>query len=234
MLILDALRPEFIKFPLQADSWQTAVIELVELLEAAQEIEEHEHFASRVIGREDLASTHILPEMAFPHAASETATRPCLAVGRFADPIPWPGVGVEPVSSVFLIALPASDHRVRIQIMQEICGNFQGESIREALTAARDATDIYNLLHGIDTDFGVPREFHLKKTLTGQQDFIHCLAWSRDGRWSASGGPSRDQCRVWVSESGRMETVLRGHGGPVYAIAWSPTDGISRRDVPTT
>lgn len=222
MQVLEFLKIEYIKTPLDAKTREEAIIELVGLLERGNQVNEDEYFASRVIKREDAVSTHIYPEVAFPHARSVTAPRPCLAIGKTASPIPWDGPGGGNVRLVILIMVPESAGGLHVEILQELMGLFHSTAVCDAILGQHDADSIYNLLRHIDVGFGIPRGFSLKGVLTGGQQFVHCLAWSHDGRWLAGGGPARDECRVWEAETGRMVAILRGHGGPVYAVAWSP------------
>jgi WD40 repeat protein/serine/threonine protein kinase len=51
--------------------------------------------------------------------------------------------------------------------------------------------------------------------------FVRHVAWSRDGRWLATGSDD-GTARVWDPESGRPVTPPLEHQGPVRALAWSP------------
>jgi WD40 repeat protein len=58
-------------------------------------------------------------------------------------------------------------------------------------------------------------------TLSGHQDTVGSIAWSRDGSKLATA--SDDQTvKVWDAETGRELFTLRGHQASVTGIAWSP------------
>jgi WD40 repeat protein len=62
------------------------------------------------------------------------------------------------------------------------------------------------------------------RTLTGHTGAINALAFSRDGRWLASGSADRD-ARVWdmtAADPAATVTILRGHTDGVQTIAFSP------------
>ena len=68
----------------------------------------------------------------------------------------------------------------------------------------------------------------LFKQLRGHQSKVNDVAWSRDGKWLASGGGSRDneELFVWDMRSLERVRVLSGHPGIVYAVAWGPTGAV--------
>jgi WD40 repeat protein len=58
-------------------------------------------------------------------------------------------------------------------------------------------------------------------TYHGHSAFVNALAWSRDGKYIASGS-SDYTVQVWDSTSGRHIYTYQGHSGSVEAVAWSP------------
>ena len=61
----------------------------------------------------------------------------------------------------------------------------------------------------------------LLTTLKGHTDFIHCIAFSPDGKRIATA--SQDQSiKVWDAEDGRELLTIRGHTHVVICVAFSP------------
>jgi WD40 repeat protein len=57
-------------------------------------------------------------------------------------------------------------------------------------------------------------------TLAGQTEWwSNAIAWSRDGRYLATGGPDKT-VRTWEA-AGKLLHTFRGHTGPIHAVAWS-------------
>jgi WD40 repeat protein len=57
--------------------------------------------------------------------------------------------------------------------------------------------------------------------LAGHNNFVNCLAFSRDGRMLASGGYD-STIKLWDLGTGRELRTLRGHSGSIAAIDFSP------------
>jgi WD40 repeat protein len=59
--------------------------------------------------------------------------------------------------------------------------------------------------------------------LTGHRSTVHCLDWSRDGRWIASGaGHTEPSIRLWNVESKECVAVYPSPAGRIYSLQFSP------------
>ena len=66
--------------------------------------------------------------------------------------------------------------------------------------------------------------------LKGHRDPVHCVAFSPDGKILASGAGESDsvglrfrgEVRLWDVASGKLLATLKGFGGEVYNVAFSP------------
>ena len=68
---------------------------------------------------------------------------------------------------------------------------------------------------------GIPPGFTLRQTLRGHAREVNSVAFSRDGKWLASGADDKT-VRVWEWERGRERARLEGHAGGVWSVAFSP------------
>ena len=59
---------------------------------------------------------------------------------------------------------------------------------------------------------------------------MRTVAFSPDGRWLAAAG-EEGVVRVWDADTGKEIQRLRGHSGPVRAVAWSPPSQARRQRI---
>ncbi len=62
----------------------------------------------------------------------------------------------------------------------------------------------------------------LLRKFQAQQSEVHCLAFSADGKWLASGAGRTGEVRLWNVADGKQVRVLGGHAGWVWSVAFSP------------
>lgn len=223
MRIADLIRPDCIKSPLTSNAREGAIQELAQLLVTGRVLDSAEEVVAKMIARESQHATDFLPQLAFPHASSHSARARCIAVGKFARAVDWKGISGQNVDLVFLIVWPDSDRDANIQILHLLVDLLNSELVRGPLINSENATDLYNTLISIGTDFLVPDGFQLQRVLRGaHKDVIHSLAWSVDGRRIASGGAGVNSVRIWDANEGKLLQLLDGHDGPVYGMEWSP------------
>ena len=64
----------------------------------------------------------------------------------------------------------------------------------------------------------------MKGALKGHENVIHALAFSRDGKWLASGSADHT-IRLWRTADGTCAHILRGHTEAVFDLAFAPDSG---------
>src|SRR5262249_1637102 len=70
------------------------------------------------------------------------------------------------------------------------------------------------------------RDGSVAARLAGHQGRVNDVAWSRDGRWLASGGGDQQRSNggqfiIWDGENGRLGRAAADHPGIVYPLAGS-------------
>ena len=65
------------------------------------------------------------------------------------------------------------------------------------------------------------RFFEIATSLRGHEAQVFCLAFSPDGRRSATGSLDKS-IRLWDAEKGDLVLPLQAEGGPVFSIDFDP------------
>src|SRR5205823_1586891 len=97
--------PNQIALNLRAKAQEEAMREIVDLLVAADKIDNPEKFLEQLRARETTNSTYAADGVAFPHARTKLVDQIVLGIGRSEAGVPWTGKG-ELVHLIFLIAVP--------------------------------------------------------------------------------------------------------------------------------
>jgi mannitol/fructose-specific phosphotransferase system IIA component (Ntr-type) len=104
-------------------------------------------FYHDVISREALSSTVISPGWALPHARIAGIPRLCFVLGRTAEPLAW--FGGEPVSMVFLFAVPEREAAAYLSLISGLARLSQDRLRLERLADAPDSRTMFELFREI-------------------------------------------------------------------------------------
>ena len=101
-------------------------------------------FYHAVISHEALSGTVISPGWALPHARSPEIPQLSFALGRTAEPLAW--FGGEPVSMIFLFAVPESDAAAYLSLIAGLAKLGQDRLRLERLADAPDSRTMFEVL----------------------------------------------------------------------------------------
>jgi mannitol/fructose-specific phosphotransferase system IIA component (Ntr-type) len=125
--------------------------ELCSTLERQGRVSDLLPFYHGVISHEALSSTVISPGWALPHARVAGIPQLSFVLGRAAEPLTW--FGGEPVTMVFLFAVPESEAATYLKLLAALA-RLSGDHLRlERMADAHDSQTMFNVL----------REAHLPK-----------------------------------------------------------------------
>jgi fructose-specific PTS system IIA-like component len=126
---------------------EEAIKDCVDLLFVAGRTEDPREVEAAVWAREATYSTALGFGFAVPHCKSTTISAPSLAVLKLAKPIDWGAKDGEPVSLVFLLAVPADDATgAHMKVFAKLARKLMHEEFRKRLSAAKDATAVETIL----------------------------------------------------------------------------------------
>lgn len=145
MKLLDILKPDCIKAPLEATNKQQAIYELVDLLGVKGRVMQVDALKDAVWTREMTRSTGIGLGLAIPHGKCAGVENPAIAIGKPATPMEFASIDAKPVRLIILLASPPDKTSAHIQALAHISGLMNLEEFRHQVYSATTAEQIYDL-----------------------------------------------------------------------------------------
>jgi mannitol/fructose-specific phosphotransferase system IIA component (Ntr-type) len=149
--LADLVDPKQIALNLRARTQAEAMREIVDLLVAADKIDNPKEFLEELRAREATNSTYAADGVAFPHARTKFVDEIVVGIGRSEAGIPWTGKG-ELAHLIFLIAVPErliSDYLVVVGAIARATKDrplrtllFHAESVDEFIATLLSAPSI--------------------------------------------------------------------------------------------
>jgi mannitol/fructose-specific phosphotransferase system IIA component (Ntr-type) len=151
MQLKDILKPEWVKAPLESDSKEAAIRELVGVLFSgpdapAVEVEAAPMLVKAVMERERVRTTGIGHGIAIPHGKSPHLSRLVMAVGKPPRPLEYHSIDGRPVELIFLLASPQGQTGAHIQALAGISKILIADDFRASLRNAATADELYRML----------------------------------------------------------------------------------------
>ena len=151
MNVLDVLKPDCIKVPLQAADKKAAIEELVDVLASAGAVTDSAALKSAVWAREQQRSTGIGEDLAIPHGKGATVQRVAMAIGMPTSPIEYDSIDHKPVRLIVMLVSPPDKVSEHVQALGRLSRLMTDAVFRERAYAARSATEIYELFRKAET-----------------------------------------------------------------------------------
>lgn len=146
MRLTDILQPDCVKVPLEGDSKQACIYELIDLLVDHTDVEDAEALKQAVWQRELTRTTGIGHGIGIPHGKAACCDELRMAIGRPAEPLDFGAIDGKPVNLIILLASPLDKTGPHIQALAKISRLLVSEDLRDALQEAVSSQDLYDLL----------------------------------------------------------------------------------------
>ena len=146
MRLTDILQPGCVKVPLESQSKEEAIYELVELLCKQAGIAKPEQLKQGVWERESTRTTGIGHGIAIPHGKSDNVDALRMAIGRTAQPVEFGAIDNKPVDLILLLASPTDQTGPHIQALARISRMLTDADFRNALKNASSGDELYQLI----------------------------------------------------------------------------------------
>jgi len=142
MNLKDLLSADVIKIPLENLEKNLIIEEMVDLLEKAGKLTNHNMVLDAVLERERVMSTGMGDGVAIPHAKSDGVTELVAAFGITKQNIDFEAIDGKPVRIIFLLVGPTDQTGPHLKALSRISRLMHRKEFREALAASKTAEDV--------------------------------------------------------------------------------------------
>lgn len=146
MLLSELLTIDRIKIPLEADSKEDLLRELVSMVAMTDGISDEDAVLQAVRERESILSTGIGHGVAIPHGKSPSVPELRMAAGRAAAPVDFDALDGQPVALFFLLVGPESAAGPHIKALSRISRIVRRDDVRDRLIAANTPDEFLKAL----------------------------------------------------------------------------------------
>jgi len=146
MLLTQILQPTCIKVPLESTDKESAITELVDLLDEHKQLDNKEAVLEAVLVREQTRSTGIGSGIAIPHGKCNGVRELVMALGIAKKPIDFNSIDGKPVNIIVLLASPADKTGPHIQALARISRLMLDEDFKNKLANCSSPEEAYELI----------------------------------------------------------------------------------------
>jgi fructose-specific phosphotransferase system IIA component len=141
--LTDLLTIERIKIPLQGNTKEAVLRELVQVITHNDNVDEPEEVLRAVREREAVLSTGIGNGVAIPHGKSALVSDLMMAAGRTAKPVEFDSLDGQPVQLLFMLIGPETAAGPHIKALSRISRVLRKDSVRQLLINATTAEEFF-------------------------------------------------------------------------------------------
>ena len=145
MALIDRIELKVVKVPLEAETKNGVIHELVEILANAGVITDTEKSYDAVLTREALGSTGLENGVAVPHAKTNSVASLAIAIGIAPDGIDFDALDGMPSKLFFLLLAPPDQSGPHIEALAEIARVTRSKAFCRALTSSVSADEVVEL-----------------------------------------------------------------------------------------
>jgi len=146
MNLTNILIPECVKVPLESKDKESAITELVDVLNDNKLLLDRDQVLNAVLIRERTRSTAIGSGIAIPHGKCQAVKELVMAVGIADEPIEFQSVDGNPVKIILLLASPANQTGPHIQALAKISRLMLDDSFKGKLENTTSGEQAYDLI----------------------------------------------------------------------------------------
>ncbi|WP_003544255.1 PTS sugar transporter subunit IIA [Desulfotomaculum nigrificans] len=150
MKLVEILKHETIQLSLDVKTKEECIQQMAEQMVKTGAVTNKEAYVQTVLEREQKGTTGVGFGVAIPHGKSDGVAAPALGFAKLAHPVDWQSLDGNPVSIVFLIAVPAEQAgNEHLQILAAIARKLIHEEFRNRLKEAKSPEEVLQVLETV-------------------------------------------------------------------------------------
>jgi len=146
MLLTQILKPACVKVPLESKDKESAIIELLDLLDSNGQLKDRQAALDAVMTREKTRSTGIGSGIAIPHGKCNAVSELVMTMGIVPEGMDFESIDGNPVKIIILLVSPLDQTGPHIQALASISRLMLDDAFKSKLEQASSADEVYNLL----------------------------------------------------------------------------------------
>ena len=153
MHLSELLNEEAISLSLRARDKESAIKELVQLLESAHRVDTKGEILSKVLQRESMMSTGIGNGVAIPHGKTRLLDQLVASCGVSTPGIDFDSMDGEPATLFILLVSPESLRGPHVKALANVSRLLKEEAVRSSLRQAPTSADFLTVLREAENRF---------------------------------------------------------------------------------
>lgn len=141
---------DLVVISLKASTKEDAISYLSDLLYEKKRITSSYIFFEEVMQRESKYTTGFGEGFAIPHGKTDTVIHPSLIAAKCISPIEWEAMDGNPVSFIFLIAVPdEAEGTTHLKMLSVLAENLMDDEVKEKLKSTDKEEELFNYIKGL-------------------------------------------------------------------------------------
>ena len=142
----DLYSEKLIAVNMEADSKDSAIEQLIRMLEKDNRINSLSEFRDSIYERENESTTEVGEYTAIPHGRSETVNENSVCIATLKKPVMWNFETKEEIDIIFMLAVKKDSTDTHIEILSELASKIMEEDFILNIKNAHNKNEIYNII----------------------------------------------------------------------------------------
>ena len=131
---------------LEADSKDSAIEQLICMLDKENRINSLSEFRDSIYERENESTTEVGEYTAIPHGRSETVIENSVCIATLKKPVIWNFETKEEIDIIFMLAVKKDSSDTHIEILSELASKIMEEDFISNIKKADNKNEIYHII----------------------------------------------------------------------------------------